>query len=226
MIPGVYDVLSAKLVEEAGFSAVYVGGYAVASSAFGLPDSGLVSVGEFLEHGRRIIEGVSLPVILDLDDCGGSPLPVLRNVRRTAEAGAAAVQIEDTDLSQGKHFAGRPPQVLPFDRAVENVQAAVKAREGSDMLVIARTDILFTGELDEAIERIKAFADVGADVGFICLLPLADIRRATAEVPLPLLNTFLPDTSCVDQIARVREDGRRVIVPTSMTFRAAYVRGS
>src|SRR5690606_29842091 len=91
--PGAYDVLTARLIEEMGFPAVYVSGYAVSLSAFGLPDTGLVSVGELIGHGRRVIEAVSVPVLLDLDDGGGSPLAVMRNVRRAALAGAAAVQI-------------------------------------------------------------------------------------------------------------------------------------
>jgi 2-methylisocitrate lyase-like PEP mutase family enzyme len=161
-------------------------------------------------------------VILDLDDCGGTPLRIRRNVQLAARAGAAAIQIEDVELARGKHFADRPHEVMPLARAVENVRAAVAAREGSDMLIIARTDVLFTGSLDEAIERVNAFAEVGADIAFICLLPPADIRRAAAAVSLPLLNTYIRDESRVDQIAEARADGLRVIVPSSLTFRAAY----
>src|SRR4051794_29171329 len=148
VVPGVHDVLSALLAEDAGFEAVLVGSYATTSCAFGLPDIGIVSVAELIDHGRRIIDAVSIPVILDLDDCGGTPLRIRRNVQLAARSGAAAIQIEDVELARGKHFADRPHEVMPLTRAVENVRAAVAAREGSGMLIIARTDVLFTGSLD------------------------------------------------------------------------------
>src|SRR4051794_22792911 len=129
IVPGVYDVLSALLVEELGFQAAYVGGYAVNSCAFGLPDSGVVSVAELIDYGRKIIDAVSIPVVLDIDDGGGTPLRIRRNVQLSARAGAAAIQIEDIDLARGKHFADRPHEVMPLARAVDNISAAAAACE-------------------------------------------------------------------------------------------------
>ncbi|MGE0307104.1 MAG: oxaloacetate decarboxylase [Acidimicrobiia bacterium] len=223
VVPGVHDVLSALLVERCGFNAAYLGGYALTACAFGLPDSGVITVAELIEHGRRIIDVLSIPLIVDIDDGGGTPLRITRNVRSAARAGAAAVQIEDVDLARGKHFPGLPHHVMPLDRAVENVRAAATAaRAESDMLIIARTDLLFTGPLEEAIARVNAFADVGADIVLICMLPPTDIRRTASEVTAPLLNLYIRDEARPDQIAQARADGLRLVVPTSLTFRAQY----
>ncbi|MGE0309434.1 MAG: oxaloacetate decarboxylase [Acidimicrobiia bacterium] len=222
VVPGVHDVLSALLAEQAGFPAVLVGSYASTACSWGLPDIGVVTVTEMIENGRRVIDALEIPVILDIDDAGGNPLRIRRNVELAARVGAAAVQIEDVDLARGKHFANQPHEVMSLERAVENIEAACAAREGSDMLVIARTDVLFTGSLEDAIERIDAFAVAGADIGFICLLPPAQIRLAVASASLPLLNTYIRDESRPEQIAEARADGLRIIVPSSLTFRAGF----
>ncbi|MGE0309717.1 MAG: oxaloacetate decarboxylase [Acidimicrobiia bacterium] len=222
VVPGVYDALSARVAEELGYEALVIGSYATNSCAFGLPDTGVVTVPELIDNARRIIRAVTIPIILDLDDCGGSPLKIRRNVALAADAGAAAIQIEDVDLSHGKHFKDKPHEVLPLEVAVDNLRAAIEARADSDMLIVARTDVLFTGSLDDAIERINAFAEVGAEIGMICLLPLDDMARATSAVTLPLLNTYLRDESRPDQIAEARAAGLRLIVPASLSFRAAY----
>src|SRR4051812_2089801 len=94
VVPGVHDVLSALVAEQFGFPAVLVGSYASTATSWGLPDIGVVSVPELIENGRRVIDALSIPVILDIDDAGGNPIRIRRNVEMAARVGAAAVQIE------------------------------------------------------------------------------------------------------------------------------------
>lgn len=165
--PCCYDALSARLIEAAGFPLSFMSGFAVAAVRFGLPDTGLVSYGEMLEQGRNICGAVSMPIIGDGDTGYGNAVNVKRTVRGYADAGFAAVMIEDQIWPKRcGHTRGK--SVVSRGEAVARIQAAVDARdEGADILVMARTDALGTDGLDEALSRAKAFSDIGADMLFV-----------------------------------------------------------
>ncbi|WP_236789618.1 oxaloacetate decarboxylase [Amycolatopsis sp. GM8] len=225
--PGAADVLTAKLVEQLGFEAVYVGGYGIASVAYGLPDTGLVAIPELVAHAGTIADAVALPVIADLDDGGGIPLRIRRNVRLLEKAGVAAFHLEDLDLGGGKHL-GTSERLRPIEAAVANIEAAVEARSDDDLLVIGRTDALSAGgSLDEAIDRLGAYADAGADLVFAATLHPSDVARVRAAIDRPLLNTFIPDRAAPDQLDTSERDGVKIVVHSSSAFRVAYeaVRG-
>jgi 2-methylisocitrate lyase-like PEP mutase family enzyme len=162
--PGAYDALSARLAEQAGFGAVYMTGFGASASLLGRPDIGLLSFGEMVDHARRLVQAVGVPVIADADDGYGNPLNVVRCVREYEAAGVAALHIEDQVAPKRcGHLAGK--QVIPAAEMVEKVRAAVETRE--EMLVIARTDARAVEGLDAALARARAYRDAGADVLFV-----------------------------------------------------------
>jgi 2-methylisocitrate lyase-like PEP mutase family enzyme len=165
LAPGAYDALSARLVERAGFPAVYMTGFGASASLLGRPDVGLLSFDEMAGHARRLAQAVSVPLIADADDGYGNPLNVMRTVREYAAAGVAALHIEDQVAPKRcGHMAGK--QVIPAGEMVEKVRAAVEARRG-DLLIIARTDARAVEGLDASLARARAYRDAGADVLFV-----------------------------------------------------------
>ncbi len=166
-MPCCFDGLSARLVERAGFPLTFMSGFGVAASRLGAPDTGLVSYAEMLDQGRNVCEATALPVIGDGDTGYGNALNVKRTVRGYAQVGFAGVMIED-QLAPKRcgHTLGK--QVVSRAEALARVRAAVDAREaGSDIVIVARTDARHTHGFAEALYRVQAFADLGADVLFL-----------------------------------------------------------
>lgn len=167
LMPCCFDALSARLIERAGFAVSFMSGFAVSASRLALPDTGLISYAEMLDQGRSICDAVDIPVIGDADTGYGNPLNVRRTVEGYAGAGFAGVMIED-QVAPKRCGHTRGKQVVPRDEARRRVRAAVDAREaGADVLVMARTDARAEHGIAEAIDRCRAFADVGADILFL-----------------------------------------------------------
>lgn len=162
--PGAVDALTARLIEEAGFKAVYASGAGIANAQFCLPDIGLLTMTEMIEPIRRMVEAVSIPVIADADTGYGNALNVTRTIQVYEDAGVAAIQMEDqvTPKKCG-HFSGK--EVISAEEMAQKVHAAVKARK--EMLIIARTDSLATHGFDEAVRRANLYASAGADLIFV-----------------------------------------------------------
>ncbi len=162
-----YDALSAKLIEAAGFPATFMSGFGAAATRLGLPDTGLISYGELLDQGRNICGAVSIPVLGDGDTGFGNAMNVKRTVRGYHQAGFACVMIEDQMMPKRcGHTAGK--EVVDFDEALKRIKAAIDARkEGADILIMARTDARATRGLEEALERCRAFSQLGADITFL-----------------------------------------------------------
>ena len=166
VVPFAYDAFSAMLVEEAGFQCVGISGSAVAASAFGLPDVGLLSREDVVSQAKRIVEAVNIPVIADADTGYGGPIHVARTVQHSEAAGVAAIFIEDQkDPKLCGHLEG--VQVIPKDEMQIKLKAAISAVEDSDFVVIARTDSISVEGLESAVDRIASYVDIGADMGFI-----------------------------------------------------------
>jgi 2-methylisocitrate lyase-like PEP mutase family enzyme len=185
--PGCFDALSATIVEQAGFRAAYLSGFALSAASMGAPDLGLITLDDVTATVRRITACVDIPVIADIDTGFGGPLNVLRTVREVEAAGAAAVQIEDQVAPKRcGHFEDK--QIVELDDAIERVAIAVEARRCTDTVVIARTDAIAVAGVDIAIERARRFVDLGADVVFIeaieSIEQLEQIAAALAGVPL------------------------------------------
>lgn len=167
MMPCCFDGLSAKMVEQAGFALTFMSGFAVSAARLGLPDTGLISYGEMIDQGRNICTSVSIPVMGDGDTGYGNAINVRRTVDGYARAGFAAIMIED-QVSPKRCGHTRGKLVVSRDEACERIQAAVDVRkEGMDILIIARTDARAGHGLGEAMDRARAFSEIGADILFI-----------------------------------------------------------
>src|SRR4051794_34961021 len=163
--PGAYDALSARLIEQAGFPAVYMTGFGASASLLGRPDIGLLSFGAMVDHARRLVQAVGGPVIAGPGDGYGHPHNVRRTVPGYEGAGGAALPLQGPVAPKRcGDLAGK--QVIPAGEMVEKVRAAVEARTG-DLLVIARTDARAVEGLDAALERARLYRDAGADLLFV-----------------------------------------------------------
>ncbi len=166
-MPCCFDGLSAKLIEQAGFELSFMSGFAVSAARLGLPDTGLISYGEMVDQGRNICSSVSIPVMGDGDTGYGNAINVRRTVQGYAAAGFGAVMIED-QISPKRCGHTKGKAIVSRAEAFERIQAAVDTiNEGSDILLIARTDAKATHGLHEAIERANTFHELGADIIFI-----------------------------------------------------------
>jgi carboxyvinyl-carboxyphosphonate phosphorylmutase len=181
--PGAYDALSAKIIEQSGFDAVYMTGYGTSASVLGEPDVGLLTLSEMVKRAGDIANAVQVPVIADGDTGFGNALNVRRTVREYEKAGVCAIQLEDqVSPKRCGHMLGR--DVIPKAEMVQKVKAAVDARQDEDFVIIARTDARTHYGLEEALARGKAYEEAGADVIFVESPESRDeLRRISAAFP-------------------------------------------
>ena len=180
--PGAYDGLSARLIEQAGFDAVYMTGFGTTASLIGRPDVGLLSGAEMVDNARRIVSAVDLPVIADADTGYGNAINVVRTVQLYEQAGVAGIQLEDQVMPKKcGHMSGK--LLIGADEMAGKLRAAVEARRDPDLLIIARTDAVAVTGTDDAIARARVFADAGADLLFVeAPSSEADIERVATEL--------------------------------------------
>lgn len=185
--PGVYDLVSAKLADVAGFDALYMTGFGVVASHLGYPDAGLATYSDMVGRVRQIAEGVATPLIADGDTGYGGLLNVDHTVRGYEAAGAQAIQLEDQEFPKK---CGHTPsrRVIPIADAARKIKVAVEARSSKDFKIIARTDARTAHGLDEALRRGEAFLKAGADILFIESPESEDeMRRIGATFDAPIL---------------------------------------
>ena len=164
LAPGAFDALSALLIEQAGFEAVYVSGASVAYTQLGRPDIGLVGFDQLADVVSRMRERVALPIIVDADTGFGNALNVQRTVKLLERRGASAIQLEDQDFPKRcGHLAGKG--LIPLAEMVGKVRAACDAR--GDCSIIARTDAIAVEGFEPALERAAAYVEAGADIVFV-----------------------------------------------------------
>jgi 2,3-dimethylmalate lyase len=182
LAPGAYDAMSARLVEAAGFPAVYMSGFGVTASLLGRPDIGLLGMSEMNQAARRIVAAVDVPVIADADTGYGNAVNVIRTVQEYEAAGVAALHIEDQVMPKRcGHMAGK--QVVPAEVMIDKVRAAVAARQDPDLVIIARTDAAAVEGIDTAIDRALRYREAGADMLFLdALASAAEIEKAAAAL--------------------------------------------
>jgi 2-methylisocitrate lyase-like PEP mutase family enzyme len=185
VMPGCFDSLSAKLIEKEGLDVGFMSGFCVSSTRLGMPDTGLISFSEMVDQVRNICNSTSIPIIFDGDTGYGNSVNVFRTVRGYADAGAAGVMIEDQKWPKKcGHTKGK--DVVDLDEAKSRIKAAVDARNygDNDILIMARTDAIATRGLDDAINRMKIFSEIGADILFIeAVKSKDDMKRIIKEVP-------------------------------------------
>lgn len=222
--PGAYDGLSARLIAQAGFNAVYMTGFGTAASVLGQPDVGLLTMSEMVSRASSLAAVVGdLPLIADADTGYGNPINVGRTIREFERAGVAGLHIEDQVWPKKcGHMEGK--QVIPMDEMVQKIRAAVDARQDPDFVVIARTDANAVHGLDDALCRGQAYREVGADVIFIeaprSMEELRAIAQAFPGVPL-LYNWAESGKTPLLSLDEIRTLGfKLVIFPVSLLFAA------
>ncbi len=164
--PGIYDTLSAKIAEQVGFPMAFISGYSLAAATIGEPDFGLLTQTEVVERARAICASVSIPIIVDADTGYGNPLNVYRTVELLMDAGAAGCFLED-QVWPKKCGHMRNKKVIDREDYLQKIKAAIDARGSNDFFIVARTDAEAVIGLDEAITRVKAARDLGADASFV-----------------------------------------------------------
>ena len=187
MVAGAANALSARLIEQLGFEAVYLTGAGITNTFYGMPDLGFVSLADLVQHTSAARDAVELPIIVDADTGFGSALNVRHTVRSLERAGANAIQLEDQLMPKKcGHFNGKA--VIPAAEAASKVKAAVDARMNDDFLIIARTDARAIEGFDSAIERAQRFIEAGADITFIeAPESIDEIGRIPAALSVPQL---------------------------------------
>ena len=222
--PGAYDALSARLIAQAGFPAVYMTGFGTAASVLGQPDVGLLTMSEMVSRAAALAAVVGdRPLIADADTGYGNPINVRRTVREYEQAGVAAIHIEDQVWPKKcGHMEGK--QVISVDEMVQKIRAAVDARQDPDFVIIARTDANAVYGLEDALRRGRAYRDAGADVIFIVaprsIEELRAIAQAFPDVPL-LYNWAESGKTPLLPLEEIHALGfKLVIFPVSMLFAA------
>lgn len=182
MMPGVYDGISARVAEQAGFRALYLTGAGASASVIGEADIGLATMNDFVDNARRISMKAGIPAMSDADTGFGNPLNVIRTVHEFEAAGIAAVQMEDQVAPKRcGHLSGK--QVVSSEEFVKKIQAAAQEKFFEETIIVARSDACAVYGIEEAIERGKRYADAGADILFIeALTSIGQVERVGREL--------------------------------------------
>ncbi len=223
LAPGAFDPLAARLVEEAGFPAVYMTGFGTSAALLGRPDVGLLTMTEMTGNAARIAACVDIPVIADADTGYGNPLNVIRTVGAYESAGVAGIHIEDQVAPKRcGHLEGK--LVIPAEEMAQKIRAATEARTDPDFVIIARTDARAPEGLEPALARARRYRQAGADALFIEALAseaeAAEAARAFPDVPL-LFNWAEGGKTPPIGLDRLRELGYRIVIFPISTLLAA-----
>ena len=187
MAPGAPDALTARLIESAGFPAVYMTGFGATASLTGCPDVGILTQTEMTTHARNMVRAVKVPVIADADTGYGGPANIERTVREYLQAGVSAIHIEDQAAPKRcGHMAGI--KLVSVEEMTGRLRGAIEARGDADLLIIGRTDALAAVGRDEAIRRASRYREAGVDLVFVdAMKTIADAEAVAREVPGPLM---------------------------------------
>jgi 2,3-dimethylmalate lyase len=210
LLPGAYDALSARLCERAGFGAVYLTGAGLSNTHLALPDVGLIGFPEMLEAASRMVEATTVPIIVDADNGYGGPVTVARAVALFETAGVAAIQLEDQGFPKRcGHFEGK--SLISAEAMQAKIDAAVSARRDPNTVIIARTDARATEGFPEAMRRIQAYREAGADVLFL------EAPETTEEI------VAVPERfSDIPLLMNVVDGGRTPPMPTAQLDKIGY----
>jgi 2-methylisocitrate lyase-like PEP mutase family enzyme len=224
LVPGAFNAMSARVIEDAGFEAVYVTGAGVTNMSFGLPDLGFIGLNDVAEHTSRIRDAVELPLIVDADTGFGNALNVRHTVRTLERAGADMIQFEDQVMPKKcGHFAGK--EVIGLTEMVGKIRAAVDSREDDNLLVMARTDSAAVSGIEEAIDRGHRFIEAGADVLFIeAIVDAVDIARLPSLINAPqLINIVIGGKTPVQSRDDLQAQGYALVLYANAALQGAVV---
>jgi 2,3-dimethylmalate lyase len=223
ILPGVYDALSGKIVEEAGFEAVYMSGWSVAAS-FGKPDMGILTMTDVVSRAASITDVVDIPLICDIDTGYGNAINVIETIRAMERAGVAGVHMED-QVAPKKcgQFPGRT--LISVDEMAGKLRAALDARTDPDFIVIARTDAVAPMGVAEAIRRGRAYIDAGADMIFVVMHQnpriLDEIKTVCSSFSKPTMVDLGSSPDATAPVEGLSNTGLKVaLVTTALVFAA------
>ena len=228
--PGAHDVISAKLIERAGFKACQVSGFGLSATYLGLPDMAFLSFAEALNFSKNIIDAINIPVMVDADTGFGNAINAMRVTEEFIKIGAAGMNIEDQVFPKRcGHLEGK--QIIPMEEMVLKIQACIEVKKklDHDFVINARTDAIAVSGIEEAIKRGNAYAEAGADLIFIeAPRTREDIKRLAKEIQAPIsINLFdavSGGKTPLIGIDELREMGvARVSIPVGPLF--AAIRG-
>jgi phosphoenolpyruvate phosphomutase len=223
---GAHDALSAKLAEQAGFDAIWAGGFGI-SAVQAVPDANILTLTETLEAVRRIVDTVGIPVVADCDNGYGNAINVMRTAAEFERAGAAGICIEDNEFPKRCSFyAGVRRDLVPVEEHARKVEAATAARRDPGFLVIARTEALIAGlGQEEALRRARAYAEAGADAVLIHSKAhdFTELRAFAAAWDRPVPLVAVPTTYPTVGAAELAAAGFRMAIFANQALRAAIV---
>lgn len=221
LLPTVFDAVSARIVELAGFEVALLSGSVAAASLQGAPDLILVTMTEVAQLAKRIVDSTSLSIHVDADHGFGNALNVMRSIREFEAAGVASLTLEDTDLP--RPYGTQGPSAIPIKEMCGKLKAAVEAREDPELVIIGRTDTLRFRGLEEALRRARAYAETGVDAIFLVGARTREELEAIREViSLPLIASGLPETEKDKSGLQIlNEIGYSMTLMATLPFRVA-----
>lgn len=223
ILPGAYDAMSARLIEETGFPALYATGAGISNAQLGWADVGLTTMKEVADIVARMTDVTTIPIVVDGDTGFGNAINVMRTVREFERAGAAAIQMED-QVSPKKcgHFSGK--DVISQEEMVGKIKAAVDTRHDENFAIIARTDALAVNGMNDAIERAHAYKEAGADVIFVeaptTIQQLQEITRSIKGVP-HIINLVEGGKTPLVSLKEAEELGFKIMLCANTVLRSA-----
>ncbi|WP_448251616.1 isocitrate lyase/PEP mutase family protein [Ottowia oryzae] len=224
IVPGAFNALSAKVIEDLGFEAIYVTGAGVTNMWFGMPDQGFMGLAEIADHTARIRDAVNVPLLVDADTGFGNALNVIHTVRTLERAGADCIQLEDQVAPKRcGHFSGK--EVISTEEAVNKIKAAVDARRDADLMIMARTDAAATLGFEAAVERAQKFAEAGADILFVEAVTQADeVRALPQRLPQPqLMNMVIGGRTPIFNAQQLGELGYGIVLYANAALQGAVM---
>ena len=222
IVPGAFNALSARVVADLGFQALYVTGAGVTNMWFGMPDQGFMGLHEIAEHTARIRDAVDVPLIVDADTGFGNALNVVHTVRTLERAGADCIQLEDQVAPKRcGHFAGK--EVISTEEAVDKIKAAADARRDAGLLIMARTDAAATHGFEAAVERAQKFAEAGADILFVEAVTRAEeVRALPRRLDKPqLMNMVIGGKTPIFNAGQLGELGYGIVLYANAALQGA-----
>jgi len=224
LVPGAFNALSAKVIADLGFQAIYVTGAGVTNMWFGMPDQGFMGLHEIADHTARIRDAVDVPLIVDADTGFGNALNVVHTVRTLERAGADCIQLEDQVAPKRcGHFSGK--EVISTEEAVSKIKAAVDARRDPDFLIMARTDAAATHGFEAAVERAQKFAEAGADILFVeAVTKPEEVRALPKRLAKPqLMNMVIGGKTPIFNAEQLGELGFGIVLYANAALQGAVM---
>ncbi|ACL56451.1 isocitrate lyase/PEP mutase family protein [Methylobacterium nodulans] len=221
--PGCHDALGARIIEQAGFEAVYMTGNGLSASLIGAPDVGLLTMTEMVARGRSLAAAVSVPVVADADTGYGNLNNVVRTIREYEAAGVAAVHLED-QVTPKKCGAMKGLALVSAEEHADKIRAAVAARTDPDFLIIGRSDARIPNGFPDALRRGQIYAEAGADLVLLEMLQsIEEMREAVASISKPLVFNYVEGKVPDLKVSDFAELGFKLLnYPVSSTL--AYAR--